>query len=116
VVLVRYSDLSRDLEGQMRRLADLLGFTVPEPVWPELVQAATFERMRCDADRFVPAGGILKSSADFFRRGRPGAAREVLTEAEIDRYRSRAASLAPPGLLSWLHAPGSDSPSAGPAG
>jgi hypothetical protein len=48
---------------------------------------------------------VLKSNQAFFRRGTSGAGREVLTAAELDRYRERAAALAPPDLLAWLHDP-----------
>ncbi|MEV4258991.1 sulfotransferase domain-containing protein, partial [Spirillospora sp. NPDC049652] len=56
VLLVHYADLAADLPGQMRRIADRLEITVPEDRWPSLVEAATFRRMRADADRLVPAG------------------------------------------------------------
>ena len=46
VVLFHYDELKADLEGQMRRLAAHLGISVPEERWPELVDAATFERMQ----------------------------------------------------------------------
>ena len=106
VLLFHYDDLSADLAGQMRRLAGELGITVPGPAWPGLVRAATFEQMRARADRFVPGGGVLKSSAAFFRRGSSGAGRELLTDVEFAHYLARAAQLAPPDLLGWLHAPG----------
>ncbi|HEY2575056.1 MAG TPA: sulfotransferase domain-containing protein [Streptosporangiaceae bacterium] len=117
VVLVHYGELAGDLAGQMRRLARRLGIAVPGPVWPGLVEAAAFERMRASAGQFVPAGGILKSSTAFFRRGRPGAAREILTGEEIAGYRARIAWMAAPDLLAWLHAPGSTAPGGtGPGG
>ncbi|HEX6930730.1 MAG TPA: sulfotransferase domain-containing protein [Streptosporangiaceae bacterium] len=104
VVLVHYDDLSADLDGQMRRLAVLLGIAVPERVWPDLVRAATFERMRAHAAAQVPdPAGILKDPAAFFRRGYGGAGHEELDEAELARYYARAARLAPPDLFSWLH-------------
>lgn len=106
VVLVRYNELFGDLEGQMRRLAGQLGIAVPEPSWPGLVQAAAFERMRANADQLVPAGGIFKNNTGFFRRGRPGAAEEILSNEEIAGYRARVAQMAPPDLLAWLHRPG----------
>jgi hypothetical protein len=106
VVLVHYSELSGDLEGQMRRLARRLEIMIPEDAWPALVRAAAFERMRSRASQFVPGGGILKSDSDFFRRGRPGAAMEVLTAEDIAAYRARAGRLASPDLLGWLHSPG----------
>jgi aryl sulfotransferase len=103
VLLVHYVDLVRDLDGQMRRLARRLGITVPEQTWPGLVEAATFEQMRARAGHLVTSGGILKSSAAFFRLGSSGAARETLTEAQIDHYHRRVAQLAAPDMLAWLH-------------
>jgi aryl sulfotransferase len=44
LVLVRYEDLLADLEVQMRSLAERLAIQVADDVWPELVQAATFEQ------------------------------------------------------------------------
>lgn len=100
VLLVHYNDLCADLEGQMRGIAHRLGIAVPEPAWPVLTRAATFERMRHSAGRLVPA---RRDAERFFRRGSPGAAREILTDAEIARYHARAAGLAQPELLEWLH-------------
>jgi aryl sulfotransferase len=103
VLLVHYDDLSADLEGQMRALAGRLGIAVPEPAWPALVAAASFDGMRARADRLVPTAGLFKSNAAFFRRGRSGAGRETLSESELATYYERAAELAPADLLAWLH-------------
>ena len=105
VVLVHYDDLLTDLAGQMRRLAGQLGLAIPERLWPELVRAATFESMSRDADTLVPSAGVLKSNAAFFRRGTSGAGREILNEDELAAYHARAAQLAPPDMLGWLHSP-----------
>jgi hypothetical protein len=107
VLLVHYDELSADLDGQMRRLAARLDAAAPGPSWPALVRAATFEQMRAGAERNVAAGGILKSSAAFFRRGTSGAGREILTDDEMARYHARAAELAPADMLAWLHSAGS---------
>ena len=83
IVLVHYDDLCADVGGEMRRLAGLLGITVPEGLWPELSAAATFEAMRAGADRIAPnPSGVLHDSASFFRRGRSGAGAEELSAAE----------------------------------
>jgi aryl sulfotransferase len=104
VLLVHYDDLSADLEGQMRRLADLLSITVPAHLWPSLIQAATFDRMRARAAAQVPdPAGVLKDPAAFFRRGRSGAGHELLSARELARYYARAGRLAPSGLIGWLH-------------
>ncbi len=105
VVLVHYDELSADLAGQLRRIAGVLGITVPEDTWPALVAAASFAGMQGRADDLVPTRGVFKSNAAFFRRGTSGAGREVLTGPELDRYRDRVAALAPPDLLAWLHDP-----------
>jgi aryl sulfotransferase len=106
VLLVRYEDLLADLEGQMRWLAGRLGIAVPEPAWPALVQAATFERMRDHADGLVEfPPGFSGDSASFFHRGASGAGGEILSEEELARYYARAAELAPADMLTWLHAP-----------
>ncbi len=67
--------------------------------------------MRAGAARIIGPPGILKSSAAFFRRGTSGAGREELSAAELAGYHERAAQLAPPDLLNWLHrAPGHHGP------
>ncbi|MBA2465227.1 MAG: sulfotransferase domain-containing protein [Nocardioidaceae bacterium] len=104
VSLVHYDDLLADLEGEMHRLADHLGIVIEDRVWPVLVRSAGFEQMRARADQLVPnAGGILKDGRAFFRSGRSGAGREMLSDAEVTEYYRRVEGLAPPGLLTWLH-------------
>jgi hypothetical protein len=104
VVLVHYDDLSSDLAAAMRHLAARLDIRVPEGMWPELVEAATFARMRARADQLAPdPAGVLKDRSAFFRDGRSGSGRALLTAEEHIRYAARARQLAPPDLLAWLH-------------
>jgi aryl sulfotransferase len=104
VALVHYDDLSTDLDREMRRLAELLGIEVREELWPRLVEAAGFTQMRNRADLLVPKGrGALKDNRAFFRRGRSGSGRELLTERELTHYQERTADLASADLLTWLH-------------
>jgi hypothetical protein len=105
VLLVHYDDLCADLAGQMRWLAARLGIAVPGHAWPGLIETATFEHMRANAERVVGTSRILKSSTAFFRRGTSGAGREILTEQEIAHYHARTSQLAPPDMLAWLHSP-----------
>ena len=104
ILLVRYDDLERNLEGAMRELAARLRIEVDEPTWPALVRAASFSAMRAEAESVLPdRNGVLKDPAAFFRRGTSGAAREVLSTSELGRYEDRARHLGPAGLLEWLH-------------
>ena len=105
VLLFHYDDLKADLAGQMRRLASHLGISVPEELWPELVDAATFERMRAGADRIAPdtTHEIWQDNRQFFHRGESGQWRELLDEDGLRRYNARVAELAAPDLVRWLH-------------
>lgn len=101
VLLVHYADLSADLGGEMRRIATRLGLDAPDD---DLVEAARFERMRARAADLAPdPAGVLKDRGAFFRRGRSGGARELLTPDEIAHYERRAATMAPADLLTWLN-------------
>jgi aryl sulfotransferase len=104
IVLVHYNDLLTDLEGQMRRIALLLGVEVPEHLWPVLVDAATFSSMSSRAEELAPdASGILKSPAAFFRRGTSGSGRDLLNDSELAHYSDRVDRMGPADLLTWLH-------------
>ena len=54
VVWLHYDELLGDLAGQMRKLADRLDIDVPEALWPTLIEAATLEHMRAQAEVTVP--------------------------------------------------------------
>jgi hypothetical protein len=104
VVLLHYADLVADLEGVMRALAERIGEPVPEPAWPELVTAAGFASMQDRAADLVPdRSGVIQDARAFFRTGRSGAHEGLLTRDELARYHARAATLAGPDLLTWLH-------------
>ncbi|MFY9915836.1 MAG: sulfotransferase domain-containing protein [Nocardioidaceae bacterium] len=104
VILVHYDDLLTDLEGQMRRLADQFGITVPDDRWPDLVEAATFSAMKSRADSLAPGrGSVLKDVGAFFRQGRSGGWRDLMTDAQVRHYEQRAAGLAPAEVVAWLH-------------
>jgi aryl sulfotransferase len=106
ILLVHYDDLRGDLSGEMRRIAARLGVEVPADRWPDLVRAATFDRMRERAGDLAPdSQGVLKDRNAFFRAGRSGAGRELLDADELAAYHERTARLAPPDLLAWLHRP-----------
>ncbi|WP_406082426.1 sulfotransferase domain-containing protein [Micromonospora zamorensis] len=104
VELVHYDDLLADLGGEMRRLADRWGIPVAAERWPELVEAATFGRMRERADRLAPDTlGVLRDRRAFFRQGGSGQGRDLLDASARARYQERVSALAPPNLLTWLH-------------
>ncbi|MFE3604082.1 sulfotransferase domain-containing protein [Streptomyces sp. NPDC059096] len=108
VRLLHYDDLCADLAGQMASLAHWLGITVGQSVWPELVKAATFDEMKDRAAYLAPDKEILADPGQFFREGRSGGGRDVLTEDDLEAYRTRVGALAPRPFLDWLHGGGAD--------
>ena len=105
VVLVHYADLQRDLEGEMRRIAQRLEIDVDDDRLTDLVAAAGFDTMRARADEIAPdsSQGLWKSNRAFFHSGRNGQWQELLDEAGQRRYATRVEQLAPPDLIEWVH-------------
>ena len=108
IMLLRYEDLLDDLEGQMRYIADRLGIGIAETVWPDLVQAATFEDMKGQASELAAEAshdGFYFDRDRFFRKGSTGQWRQILSDEELLRYAARVAECAPADLAAWIHRP-----------
>ena len=108
VILLRYEDLLDDLEGQMRYIADRLGLAIAETVWPDLVEAATFESMKVRAGELAAEAshdGFYNDRDRFFHQGSTGQWRRVISDNELSRYAARVAECAPADLAAWIHRP-----------
>ncbi len=105
IILLHYADLQCDREGAMRTLAKRLDIDVVEDRWPQLVQAASFDFMRANADRVAPdtTNRIWKNNESFFHKGQSGQWRELLDDAGVERYFARVQQLCAPDLSAWLH-------------
>ena len=106
IELFHYSDLLADLPGQVRRLADVLAIEVSDQRVAEVAAAATFDRMKENAAALAPEVDVqlwLDTQA-FFHKGTSGQWRDLLDEADIERYDKRVAELAAPDLAEWAHA------------
>lgn len=96
-LLVHYNDLLEDLDSEMRRIAAFLDIPVDEALWPSLVQAASFERMREAGDTLMPHIG-----RQFFNRGRSGGWRDVLTPDDVARYTAKVREKFTLALAAWV--------------
>lgn len=105
IYFLHYCDLKADLEGQMRALALHLSIEVPEPLWPELVRAASFDQMREEADKVAPSAssGIWVDNKQFFRSGKNGGWQSMFAPDDEARYATRVSELAAPELAAWAH-------------
>jgi hypothetical protein len=101
---MHYADLTRDLDGEMRRLSKALGIPIDEAKWPALVNAARFETMKAGAARNAPGAhlGEWADSDKFFRKARSGEWREVLSAENQALYQKIASERLSPELKAWL--------------
>ncbi len=104
ILMVHYSDLLSDLNGEMRRIASFLGIEVPEELWPELVEAATFANMKNNADTLAPQStrNEWKDTSNFFYSGTSGQWQEVLGEEELALYQKVMSEKLAPDLAHWM--------------
>ena len=104
VLLVHYNDLKADLDAEMRRMADFLGITIPDDLWPTLVAAGGFEAMKRDGKRLLPTiGHLFQGGSDrFLHKGTNERWRGVLTDDDLALYDAKVVERFTPGLASWL--------------
>ena len=110
IYLVHFSDLLKDLEGEMRKVADFLDITVDEALWPSLVEQATFDNMKNNAVELLP--GVDKIFAGgakaFVNKGTNGRWRDVLTADELKESAAAVEHALSPDCARWLEEGGAD--------
>lgn len=96
VHLFHYTDLWNDLNGEMRRVADILGVTVDESCWHDYLDSVTLESMKNRADITAPEAhlGLWKCSKQFFAKGGQRDWSSLLTKDEIAHFEVRLECLA----------------------
>jgi aryl sulfotransferase len=104
LLLVHFNDLKADLSGEMKRIAKFLGIETPDALWPELVEAATFDKMKSEGAALLPGieNAFKGGHQTFLNKGTNGRWQGVLTPEDIATYRNRAAQELSPGLNDWL--------------
>jgi len=103
LLLVHFNDLKRDLNSEMRRIADFLGIEIPETAWPDVVARCTFDNMReNEAMMGDMSVGFEGGNRGFLFKGTNGRWRDVLTADEINRYEARIKSALPAEAVKWV--------------
>ena len=102
LLFVHFSDLKRDLGGEMRRIAAFLELDVPEARWPKVIERCTFDAMRARADEIGTFWNFEGGAQSFLYKGTNGRWRDVLDEAELEAYQKRVAEILPADAASWL--------------
>jgi aryl sulfotransferase len=104
VRLIHFSDLKRDLAGEMRKLAAFLECEIPEDRWPQTVEHCTFDWMKAHANDVTPMSGAIFEGGGqtFINKGTNGRWRDVLTADDVAAYERRALAELGPDCARWL--------------
>lgn len=101
-----YADLTRDLPGQISRLATLLGLPLTDALREEIAEATSFGAMRkavATSERRFHADTPFHDLADFFSSGSSGKWEGRLTGDDMEAYADRLAALLPEADAAWLN-------------
>ena len=104
LLFVHYADLKADLAGEMRRISDFLEIDTPADRLPALARAADFASMKADGKALLPRIGehFDKGSERFLNKGTNGRWRDVLTNADLERYEAVFRRKVSPACADWL--------------
>ena len=104
LMLVHFNDMKTDLSGEMRRVSAFLDIPVNEAIWPNLVEAATFDSMkRNGAQILAKLEHLFRGGHEtFLHQGTNERWRDALTEADLELYEKHADTALSPGLFNWL--------------
>jgi aryl sulfotransferase len=104
ILLVHYTDLLKDPEGQIRRIAKHLDIAIDEELLPGILGRISFSGMKenfgsimPEADQFFRGGG-----ATFMHKGTNGRWDGVLTEGELEQCRAAIEREVTQDCASWL--------------
>jgi len=104
ILFVHYSDLTRDLIGEIRRIADFLAIPLADEWLPAILEAVSLDAMRVRSERLDSAtmSGFKEGAKTFFFKGTNGRWKDVLTAAELALYEQKAAQVLTPDCRAWL--------------
>lgn len=88
VMFFHYSDLKKDMEGEIKKLATFLDIEVEEALWPTILEHCSFDYMKKNADKLAPAGGVFweGGGSTFINKGTNGRWKDILSSEEIEAY------------------------------
>ncbi|MEM7318697.1 MAG: sulfotransferase domain-containing protein, partial [Pseudomonadota bacterium] len=100
-----YADLSRDLRGQIIRLAGILDIQLPDQIIDEIAAATTFTSMRAvieTSDERFGDNVPFHDMAKFYDSGTSNKWKGRLSDKDMAAYASRFAELMPADDIAWF--------------
>ena len=104
VHMLHFSELKRDMPGQIREIAGFLEIPIDESKWDAIVEHCSFDYMKKNAVKSVPLGGAFWDGGPgvFIHKGTNGRWRDVLTPEDVERYEAKAVEELGPQCAAWL--------------
>jgi aryl sulfotransferase len=104
VKLVHFADLKRDLPGEIRGIAQVLGIPIQQARWSAILEHCSFDWMKRNATKSVPLGGAFWDAGAevFIHKGVNGRWRDVLSPVESAEYERRAEAELGAACARWL--------------
>ena len=88
VMLLHFSNLKKDMPGEIGRIAAFLDIGIDEMRWHEILEHSSFDYMKAHATQSVPfRGDIFEGGAQtFMHKGVNGRWKDLLTSEDIEEY------------------------------
>lgn len=104
LLFVHFSNLKRDMEGEIKRIAAFLDIPIDVSKWDAIIEHCSFDYMKAHATQSVPLGGIFwdGGAKTFIHKGTNGRWRDVLSEEESKKYERLAVSKLGKECAHWL--------------
>lgn len=103
-MLIHYSELKRDLPGEIRKIAEFINVPIDDNNFETIVQHCTFEWMKNNGSNVVPANGAFweGGTSTFINKGVNGRWSDILPESESKRYEKIARDKLGDECTEWL--------------
>ena len=104
LMLVHFSNLKKDMPGEMRKVAEFLDIPIDEANWDTIVNHCSFEYMKNHAEDSAPLQGAMweGGATTFIHKGTNGRWSDVLSEEDARRYEEIAHERLGKECADWL--------------
>ena len=104
ILLVHYNDLTRNLAGEIQRIADYLKIKVSREKLRAIADVVTFSGMKRNAAQIVPHTNniFIGGPQTFINKGTNGRWRDVLNDDDLKLYDAAVTRELTPECASWL--------------
>lgn len=104
VMLIHYSDLKKDMEGEIKKIANFLDIDIADDLWPTILEHCSFDFMKKNGAAFAPAGGIFweGGASTFIHKGTNGRWTDILSTEEKEAYEKIAEEKLGKECADWL--------------